>query len=88
MTTTTVHMGVERARFAMHALTSLGSLGAGAVRALTRRASAAAKPSPRKQIVREANRLREMARRHAHTDPGFASDLYGAAARHEELNGG
>jgi hypothetical protein len=83
MTTTTMHMGVERVRFAMHTLTSIGSLWSGAARTLTRRAPAAAKAPTRKQIVREANRVREMARRHAATDPGFASDLYGAALRHE-----
>jgi hypothetical protein len=88
MTTITMHMGVERARFAMHALTSVGSLLSGAARTLTHRVPAAAKASTRKQIVREANRLREMARRYANTDPGFASDLYGAATRHEELNDG
>jgi hypothetical protein len=31
----------------------------------------------------EAARVRALARRHAHTDPGFAADLMAAADRHE-----
>lgn len=34
----------------------------------------------------EAADVRDMARRWERTDPGFAADLYAAAARHEGLN--
>lgn len=33
----------------------------------------------------QAQEVREMARTYQHTDPGFAADLYAAAARHEGL---
>ena len=33
----------------------------------------------------EAEQVRELARRYQQTDPGFAADLYAAAARHEGL---
>ncbi|MEO6033581.1 MAG: hypothetical protein ABIP61_17110 [Burkholderiaceae bacterium] len=87
MTTTTLHLDVERARFAKHALTAVESIWSGAVRALSRPAPALAEPPTHEQIVREAHRVRELARRYANTDPGFASDLFAAASRHEESHG-
>lgn len=35
----------------------------------------------------EAAEVRELARQVADSDPGFASDLYAAAARHEAMDG-
>jgi len=44
-------------------------------------------PAPRKlSRAEEAAAVREMARRVQDTDPGFASDLYAAAIRHESLD--
>ncbi|MBN8489212.1 MAG: hypothetical protein J0M20_15990 [Burkholderiales bacterium] len=34
----------------------------------------------------DAAEVREMARHWEHSDPGFAADLYAAAARHESLD--
>jgi hypothetical protein len=36
---------------------------------------------------KEAQKVREQAYAHSRTDPGFAADLYAAAARHEGLHG-
>jgi hypothetical protein len=42
--------------------------------------------TPRKlSRTEEAAQVREMAYQVQYSDPGFASDLYGAAARHEAL---
>ena len=88
MTTATMQLSIERARFANHALTAVESLWSGVARVLVRRAPAAAEPLTRQQAVREANRVRGLARRYANSEPGFAADLLAAAARHEELHGG
>ena len=40
-----------------------------------------------RSAAEEAADVREMARRVSATDPGFASDLYAAASRHEALDG-
>jgi hypothetical protein len=47
--------------------------------------SAAFKPAPRRPLTRfeEAERVRRLAASVADTDPGFAADLYAAAARHD-----
>ena len=43
--------------------------------------------APRKlSRAQEAAEVREMAYQVQYTDPGFASDLFGAAARHEALD--
>ena len=43
--------------------------------------------TPRKlSRAEEAAEVREMAYQVQYTDPGFASDLFGAAARHEALD--
>ena len=40
----------------------------------------------RRSRATEAEQVRELARRYQLTDPGFAADLYAAAARHEGLD--
>ena len=45
------------------------------------------RPAAAPTRAEEAAAVREMARGLQHTDPGFASDLYAAAARHEALEG-
>lgn len=45
-------------------------------------------PAPKRPLTRaeEAAEVRAMAMRLQNTDPGFAADLYAAAARHEGLD--
>jgi hypothetical protein len=47
--------------------------------------SAAFRPAPRRPLTRfeEAEKVRRLAASVADTDPGFAADLYAAAARHD-----
>ena len=74
MTTAILHANVQRNRFARHALSLLtGMFSAPAARTATESA------------VREAQKVRDLAYSYSKTDPGFAADLYAAAARHEGL---
>ena len=84
MTTTTLHLKVQRSRFSHHALAAL----AGMLPAALRIWSASALPvlSAAENASREAQKVRELADSYSKTDPGFAADLYGAAARHESLH--
>lgn len=72
-TTTTLHVKVERSRFAQHALAALtGWLS----------------PKPAvSSVAREAAAVRELAYSYSKTDPAFADDLYAAANRHETIHG-
>ena len=87
MTTTTNQLKLERGRFAQHAKASLLSLLPMARRLLT-----IARPAPTlsagEAAAREAQAVRDMAYRYTRIDPGFAADLFAAAARHDGLNGG
>lgn len=74
MTTATLHAHVQRSRFARHALSLLTGI-----------FSAPAAVSATESASREAQAVRRLAYSYAQTDPGFASDLYAAAARHEGL---
>jgi len=74
MTTATLHAQVQRSRFAQHAVSLLAGLfAAPAARTATESASL------------EAQKVRNLAHTYSKTDPGFAADLYAAAARHEGL---
>lgn len=80
MTTTTLHSNVQRSRFAHHVLAALTKL------IPTARATAPAVPQNAAQAASlEAQKVRQMAYGYSKTDPGFAADLYAAAARHEGL---
>lgn len=81
MTTATLHAHVQRNRFAQHAFATLASLIPGARRAET----AAPSRSAAESAALEAQTVRNLASSYAKTDPGFAADLYAAAARHEGL---
>jgi hypothetical protein len=88
MTTTTLHLDVQRSRFAQHALAALATLIPPLFRgpppvAQQRRAEA---PSASATAALEAQKVRELAYSYSKTDPGFAADLYAAAARHEGLH--
>ena len=84
MTTTAMHLKLERGRFAQHLKAALASiLPLGWREAM----GAGAKPvvSASEVAATEAQRVREMAHTYSKTDPGFAADLYAAASRHEAL---
>jgi hypothetical protein len=80
MTTATLHADVQRSRFAQLALATLAGLIPGARRAFT-----ATSRTRAESAAREAQNVRDLAFSYTKTDPGFASDLYAAAARHEGL---
>jgi len=81
MTTTTLHYEIERSRFANLLLAALGAAVPATLVSLFNRESGPVSESDK--VAREAQSVREMARSYAKTDPGFAADLYAAAARHE-----
>lgn len=85
MNTTSLHLKVQRSRLNHHALATLFGMAPTALRRWFTTEplvlSAADKAS------KEAQKVREMAYAYSEIDPGFASDLYGAASRHEALNG-
>lgn len=73
MTTATLHANVQRSRFAQHALALFSGLIGPAARTAAESAAV------------EAQKVRSLAYSYSKTDPGFAADLYAAAARHEGL---
>ena len=79
MTTTALHMQVQRSRFAHHILAALPAT----LRALAGNKKLTAIPAKERAIAREAEQVRRMAHTFSRTDPGFAADLYAAAMRHE-----
>jgi len=85
MTTATLHTDVERSRFAHHAVAALAALIPAALRRTSDPVQAVHAPTRAQTAAIEAHRVRELAYRYSKTDPGFASDLYAAAARHEGL---
>ena len=81
MTTATLHSNLERSRFTQHLLNALANLIPAA------RSHVPAAPAATAQAASiEAQKVRQMAYRYAKTYPGFAADLYAAAARHEGLD--
>ena len=86
MTTITLHANVQRSRFTYHTLAAL----AGQIPAALRLRLKTISPEPALTAAEaasiEAQKVRELAYSYASTDPGFAADLYAAAARHEGLH--
>lgn len=86
MTTAILHAHVQRTRFTRLTLAAL----TGVVPATLRRLLAPIAPtramSPTAAASREAQKVRDLASTYTQTDPGFAADLYAAAARHEGLH--
>ncbi len=80
MTTATLHAHVARNRFAHHLLAALTHL------IPTRAAAPTAASTAAESASIEAQKVRQLASTYARTDPGFAADLYAAAARHEGLH--
>ena len=82
MTTVTLHADVQRSRFIQHALAALSGLIPSALRAPTMARAAS------ESAAIEARNVRNLAHACAKSDPGFAADLYAAAARHEGQHAG
>ena len=87
MTSTTFQLKREPGRYAQHAKASLMSL-----QPIAKRLLATTRPAPPHSaadaVAREAQAVRNMANTYTKTDPGFAADLFAAAARHDGLHGG
>lgn len=86
MTTTTLHAHVQRTRFVQHVMAALAKFAGSAWSAPLRAAHPTAALTPAESASREAQEVRALAYSYSRTDPGFASDLYAAAARHEGLH--
>lgn len=85
MNTTTLHLKVQRSRFSHHALVALAGIAPAALRSWF--TSEPLVMSAADKASQEAQKVRDLAHSYSKTDPGFASDLYAAAARHEGLHG-
>jgi hypothetical protein len=85
MTTTVLHANVQRDRFTQHAVAALASLIPAALRLALKAARPVPALTPPESAAVEAQKVRDLARSYAKTDPGFSADLYAAAARHEGL---
>jgi hypothetical protein len=83
MTTVTLHTDLQRSRFAHHALAAIARLIPGVLRPAATLLQRATRHSLVQAASLEAQKVRELARTYATTDPGFAADLYAAACRHE-----
>jgi hypothetical protein len=86
MTTAILHSNVQRSRFVHHALAALASLTQPIWSAPVRAARPSAGLTTAEAASLEAQKVRELAYSYSKTDPGFAADLYAAAARHEGLS--
>lgn len=86
MTTVTMHADVQRTRFVQHTLAALS----GVARSILNLPLSAGQIAPNLTAAEsaslEAQKVRNLAHSYSKTDPGFASDLYAAAARHEGLH--
>ena len=82
MNTTTL----QRSRFAHHAAEALTHLVAAPLRFLQGARTPVPALSAADCAAREAQAVRDMARRYLRTEPGFAADLAAAADRHERQN--
>ena len=85
MSTATLHTSVQRTRFFQHALAALSSMAYSAWNLPLRAIAPAVALTPAELASFEAQKVRDMAYSYSKTDPGFAADLYAAAARHEGL---
>ena len=83
MTTTAIHMQVQRSRFAHHILAALVALLPATLRASTGDKRLVTIAAKQRATAHEAEQVRQMASTYSRTDPGFAADLYAAAMRHE-----
>jgi hypothetical protein len=87
MTTTILHASVQRSRFSRHTTTALAGLMPATWRLATAAFRSASATTVADSAAVEAQTVRRLAQSYAKTDPGFAADLYAAAARHESQHG-
>jgi hypothetical protein len=88
MATTALHTHLQRSRFAHHAMAAFASIVPLALRLPLKVIQPARPLSATESASIEAQKVRQMAHTYAKTDPGFAADLYAAAARHEAKHEG
>ena len=86
MTTVTLHTDVQRTRFVQHALAALSNLTSVVWSLPSQAAKSVAPLTAAESASLEAQKVRNLAYAYSKTDPGFAADLYAAAARHEGLH--
>jgi hypothetical protein len=86
MNTVTLHAEVQRSRFAQLALGTLTSLVPTFLRLPFQAVPSTSTLSAAEVVRIEAQNVRELADSYSKTDPGFAADLYAAAARHEGVH--
>ncbi len=87
MTTASLHLKVQRGRFAQHAVSAFVSHLPRGLRSLVGGSTPAFRfPTAAEEASLQAQEVREMAQSYAQTDPSFAADLFAAAARHEGLH--
>jgi len=85
MTTATLHSNVQRSRFVQHALSAVSNLAFSSWALPLRSVELKRALTPGEITSLEAQKVRDLAYSYSKTDPGFAADLYAAAARHEGL---
>jgi hypothetical protein len=88
MTTSTLHLKLQRSRFTQHALDTVNAFLAAPLRSLQGASTPAPVVSAAAKAALEAQEVREMARTVARSQPGFAADLAAAADRHELKHAG
>jgi len=86
MTTATLHTSVQRSRFFQHALAAITGQSSSIFGLPLRSTQRTATPTASESASLEAQKVRNLAHTYSKTDPGFAADLYAAAARHEGLH--
>ncbi len=86
MSTTLLHANVQRSRFAHLTLAAIVGLIPAVLRMPMKAIDPVSARSATEMAGIEAQKVRELAQSYLKTDPGFAADLYAAAARHESLN--
>jgi len=86
MTTATLHAEVQRTRFVQHSLAALSGLARAVLNLPFVSVQPASALTAAEAASLEAQKVRNLAHSYSKTDPGFAADLYAAAARHEGLH--
>ncbi len=84
MTTASLQLKVQRGRFVNHLWAAFANVVPAALHNWL--VPPAAPVDVLETAAREAQEVRKLAYSYSRTDPGFAADLYAAAARHEGLN--
>ena len=86
MSTAILHARVQRTRFAQHALSAVAGFAQSLFSVPLRASTPQRALTSAEAASLEAQKVRRLAQSYSKTDPGFAADLYAAAARHEGLH--